>query len=192
MRRISIVALALLALAGAGCGGEDEVELVRGDGYEYELPDGWKHRSNEQDLQKLGFAGYVPDTLVTADPEEGFADNVNVLVEHSLTPGISAREYAESAARTLRNPEVLPGEAGRVISDLDPRDFSGPKRLELDGADAYATDYTGDRAGRVMRFRNIVALREGTAYGITYTALRHRFEENADAANRVVDTWAWR
>jgi hypothetical protein len=79
-----------------------------------------------------------------------------------------------------------------VITQLNPRDFSGLERVELDGQEAYASEYTGDQGGRVLRFRNVVAVRAGEAYGITYTALRHRAAENAEAANEVIETWSWR
>jgi hypothetical protein len=191
VNRTPIVLIALLALAGCGCGGK-ETETVSGGGYTYEVPEGWEDRSGDRDLQGLGLAGYTFDTVVTDAPEEGFADNVNVIVERSIAPGVDSRRYAEASEAILRDPQQLQGEVGSAVTELNPRDLSGLTRVELDGQEAYATEYTGDQGGRVLRFRNVVAVRRGRAYGITYTALRHRFRENADEANQVIETWSWR
>jgi hypothetical protein len=189
MRRSSLVVLLVIALAG--CGGED-AETVAGSGYEYEVPEGWKDSTHDERLSDIGIAGYNFDTIVTGQVEEAFATNVNVIVEGSIAPGVSAREYVDASVRTLRNPELLQGEARRLISRLHPRDLTASRRIELDGEEAYATDYTGNEGARVLRFRSVVAVRNGRAYAITYTALRHLFRAHADEVDQILDSWAWR
>ena len=194
MNRAPIVLLALLALAGTGAGcGDEETETASGSGYTYEVPEGWEDRSDEGDLkEEAGLAGYTFDTAVTDDSEEGFADNVNVIVERSIAPGVDSREYAEASAQLLRSSGQAQGELGAAVAQLNPRDLTSLTRIELDGQEAYSIEYTGDQGGRVLRFRNVIAVRGGRAYGITYTALRHRFRENADVASQVIETWSWR
>jgi hypothetical protein len=192
VNRAPIVLIVLLALAGSGSGCGEETETAGGDGYTYEVPEGWKDRSDDADLPEVGFAGYEFDTVVMDEPEEGFADNVNVIVERSIAPGVDSREYAEASTGVLRDPGRFGGELGSAVAQLNPRDLTSLTRVDLDGQEAYALEYTGDQGGRVLRFRNVVAVRRGRAYGITLTALRHRFPEKTGAADSIVETWSWR
>ena len=192
MRRTAcVLGLVLVAFLAGACGDEDDTKLVRGTGYEYELPEGWTDESDE-DTSELGVAGFEPDTIAAADPDEGFATNVNVILESSLSSDVTPRVYADASQQILRNPSVLRGEARRVVERLDPREFGARRRIELDGQEAYQLDYTGDQSGRVVRFRGVTTVREGTGYAVTYTALRTRFAESLDDFKRVLDTWRWR
>jgi len=112
VRRSSAILVVLLALSG--CGSEDS-ESVRGTGYQFELPAGWEERTDDEALEDFDFAGYQFDTVATGEVEEGFATNVNVIVEGSVAPGVSTREYAEASERTLRNPGLIQGDAGQAV-----------------------------------------------------------------------------
>jgi hypothetical protein len=191
-------ALATLALAVAGCGGDDSDggEAARGteidgDGYAYSLPRGWTDRSDDEDVEGFEVGGFGPDTLVSDRPRDGFATNVNVVLEGDLPDDASGEDYAEQARAALQDPEDLPPDARAAVERLEPRGFSPLEELELDGEPAYATDYTGTQDGRVLRFRNIVTLRDGVGYGITLTALRDRFDEGLDGLDEVVESWRW-
>lgn len=192
MRRTACaLSLVIAALVAGACGDEDEREVVRGTGYEYELPEGWTEASDE-DTSQLGAAGFGPDTISADEPEEGFATNVNVILESSLATEVTPRVYADASQQILRDPSVLRGEARRVVERLDPRDLGSRRRIELDGQEAYQLDYTGDQGGRVMHFRAVTTVRGRTGYAVTYTALRTRFAESLDDFERVLDTWRWR
>ena len=39
--------------------------------------------------------------------------------------------------------------------------------------------------------RQLYAIREGTAYVVTYTSLRDRFSEGAESLDEVIDSWEW-
>jgi hypothetical protein len=185
----------VLALAVAGCGGDDEDAAsgadIDGDGYGYSLPRGWTDRSDDEDVEGFEVGGFGPDTLVAARPRDGFATNVNVVREGDLPDDVSTEDYARESRSALQNPKDLPADARAAVERLDPRGFGPLEELELDGEPAYATDYTGTQSGRVLRFRNIVALRDGVGYGITLTALRERFDEGLDGLDEVVESWRW-
>jgi hypothetical protein len=192
MRRAAFVLALVSAALGVGaCGDGDEARVVEGTGYEYELPEGWTDESDE-DTSQFGVAGFAPDTIAAAEPEDGFASNVNVVLESSLASDVTPEVYADASRQILRDPSVLPDEARRVVERLDPRDFGSRRQIELDGQDAYELDYTGDQGGRVLRFRAVTTVREGTGYAMTYTALRTQFDGALDDFDQVLDTWRWR
>jgi hypothetical protein len=192
MRRTAwILGLVLAALAAGACGDDDDdAEVVQGSGYEYELPGGWTDESS-QDNSELGVAGFEPDTIALDEPDDGFATNVNVVLEPRLPAGVTPQAYFDASRRVLRDPGVLPAEARRAVEQLQPRDLSRQQQVDLDGEQAYGLDYTGNQSGRVLRFRAVSTVREGTGYAVTYAALRNRFDEGLDDFERLLDTWRW-
>jgi|SRR5215216_3572247 len=194
MRRAAWVwTLVVAALVAGACEDDDhnEAEVVRGTGYEYDLPEGWTDES-DSDAAQLDVGGFRPDTIAADEPKEGFPPNVNVILESSLSTDVTPRVYANASHQILRNPSVLPGEARRAIERLAPRDFGSERRLDLDGRDAYQIDYTGNQGGRVLRFRGVTTVQERTGYVVSYTALRTHFQEGLDDFEHILDTWRWR
>lgn len=193
MRAACALGLVVAMLAAAGCGDEgDEAQVVRGDGYQYELPEGWTNRSDDEGASGLDLGGFSPDTLVTDAPAEGFATNVNVVLESSLTDDVGAEVYADAIRQSVADPASLGGEVAETIERLNPRDIAPKRRLDLDGDAAYGFDYTGNRGRRVLRFRQVATVHDTTGYTITYTALRSRFRAGLDDLERLLDTWRWR
>jgi len=183
-----LVVLLVAALVVAGCG-EDETTRVNGTGYSYELPDGWEDVSDDAEF---GAVGFNSDSVARGEPREGFATNVNVIRETSLAEGLDIDEYSRAGLRLLKHPNLLGGEAREIFESIGAKDFSETGKVELDGEDARFTDYSSDQGGRALRLRVVSAIRAGTAYNITFTALRTHFEEELDELRSVVGSWAWR
>jgi hypothetical protein len=192
VRAAVLIAVAGCAALGA-CGSEDSddrAKRIGGSGYDFTAPKGWSDRS-DSDSEDLEFAGFKPDTLVVGDEVDGFQPNVNVLRETRIPGHVDSDDYARIAAQTIRHPERLGGEAGE-IRDLRPREFSAPRDTELDGTEAVSQAYTGEREGRVLRFRQVMAVRDRVAYTVTYTAPRDRFGKDLPAFERMLASWRWR
>jgi hypothetical protein len=181
--RRTAAALAVLALGGCGT---DDPERVSGDGYSYEVPGGWDDRSEAAD--EISAAGFQPDTIVADDPEEGFTASVNVVRETSLAGNVDVDAYVEQSRRNLSDPEAL---SRLGLEGFEPELQGGIEEDELDGEDSRSFDYTADQEGREIAFRQLYAVREGTAYVVTYTALRDGFEDGADALDEIIDSWEW-
>jgi len=184
-------ALLLVCLILLGGCGEEKGATVSGDGYEYELPEGWKDRSDSGEVEAIDFLGLTPDTVATGEEVDGFMPNANVLVEPGageLTP----RRYSELSTGILRNPELLPTQAQEQLRGFDPRDFSPAERTDLGGREAYTTDFTGTRDGAALRFRSIVTVRGGKGYTVTFTSPLDSFEDRVDEFEGLTESWRWR
>ena len=186
-----LLAAACLALVG-GCGEEEEEERVEGDGYSYAVPDGWRDVSDEaEDEPGLEVAGIGPDTLVVGEREDGFATNVNVILEPGLPGGITLPEYADITIDGLRDPEAagFPPELVQTIESLDPRGITAPRDAELGDEEALAWDFTSTQEGRDLRIRQLSTVVDGTGYNVTLTALPQQRDEGLDALGQVTDSW---
>jgi hypothetical protein len=188
----TLLAAIALALAAAGCGdGEDRVE---GSGYSYQVPEGWEDVSDEaEDEPSLEFGGLRPDSLVVGEREEGLAPNVAVVRESGVPPGVAAREYVEASIAGLRDPVAagLPPDLVEVIEEMRPRQISRTRTLDLAGEEAVELELTESKDGRVLRVRQVVAVRGGSGYSVALTAARERFEDELGALDEVVESWRW-
>lgn len=184
MLRLLVLAVALVALV-TGCGGDDGGDSVEGTGYALETPGGWEDRSDQ--ASEFAAAGFEPDVVITDEPQEGFAANINVLRQSSLAEGVDVDQLTEESRRALQDPAVLEQLGG----GLAPSDISRVTRLELDGEPARAFDYSSEREGRELRFRQVYVVREGSGYVVTFTALADDFEGGTAALGEVLDSWSW-
>jgi hypothetical protein len=176
--------MCLVLLAGCGDDNGEGGEVVEGTGYELTVPDGWNDRTDRaEDFQ---FAGFEPDVIFTDDAESGFQVNVNVTREPDIG-SIGLDEYVEAAREIVRQGSIggeqIPGGGAEL----------GPARpTELDGEEAREFDHTREVQGQQLKLRQRVAVRDGAAYTITYTALEEGFDEDLDAYEAAVESWRWR
>ena len=191
LRPIARLALAALALAVAGCGGDDD-DPVEGTGYTYSVPGEWEDVS-ERAEEEIEVGGYRPDTLVVAEGEDGFATNVNVIREDGVPERITAAQYAEVSVAGLRDPVAagLPPELAQAVEALNPTRISEPRDAELDGEEALTWDYHSVQGGREVRVRQVATVMDGAGFTVTLTVLPDRFEEGAGALDEVVESWSW-
>jgi hypothetical protein len=183
--------LATACLALGGCGGEDE-DRVEGDGYSYAVPDGWRDVSDEaEDEPGLEIAGIGPDTLVIAEREDGFASNVNVILEPDLSGELTAHEYADITLAGLRNPKAagFPPELVETIESIRPTEITKPRDAALGDEEALAWDYTSTQGGRELRIRQVATVADETGYTVTLTVLPQHREDGLDALEQVTDSW---
>ena len=191
IRRL-LLPLAAVALALAGCSGDDDAEPVEGTGYTYSVPDGWEDVSGPAE-EEIEIGGFRPDTLVIGESEDDFATNVNVIREDGLPSGVTAAQYADASLAGLRDPvgAGMPPEVAQAIEDGNLKQISEPRDAELDGEEAFAWDYRGTQDGRDVRVRQVAAVMDGAGYTLTLTVLPDRFDEGSEALDQVVESWDW-
>lgn len=187
---LAAAALALLS-AAVGCG-DDEEEPVDGTGYSYAVPEGWDDVSEEAE-EEVELAGFRPDSAVIGDREDGFASNVNVIVERGVPAGVTAQDYAEVSIAGLRDPVAagFPPDLVEVIEQLRPRQISETRDAELGGEDAVAWDYTSSREQHVLRVLQVATVMDGSGYTVTLSVPRERLEDERGALDEVVESWRW-
>jgi hypothetical protein len=198
VRRTPLALVLVAAAIAAGCGDDDDEEPagpVEGDGYSYELPDGWQDQSGLGDEASEAVDESLPtpiganvDSFSADETEDGFATNVNVIRTGSIAPRVTAARIARENARILGAPDaaaqVLP-EGSEILSDVD------IANLDLDGEPAASIEYSAAFEDRTNRFRQLFVVRDGTAYTITFTALEDRFEEELPEFDQVLQSWRW-
>jgi photosystem II reaction center protein PsbP len=193
IRRLASL-LAVAVLAAAGCGG-DGGDPVEGNGYSYSTPDGWDDLSDTaQDEEGLNFHGIRPDTVVVGERQDGFATNVNVVVQGAgLPPDITARAFADANIAGLRSPARagLPSEVSRSIEAMNVREISAAQDAELGGEEAVAWEYLTTQGGKDLRIRQLAAVMDRSGYTVTLTALPGQFEKGREALDEVAESWEW-
>ena len=189
-----LAALALAALAVAGCSDEDG-DPVEGNGYSYSVPDGWDDFSEEaRDDPGADFHGSRPDTAVVGEQRDDYTSNVNVLVQEESLPGnLTTQAFADANIAGLRSPAQagLPPEVAESIESLDVRDISEPEEIELGGEEAVAWEYRTTNFGSDLRVRQVAAVMDGVGYTVTLTTGSGRYEDGLEALDEVVETWEW-
>jgi hypothetical protein len=185
-----LCALALPACGGGGDGGSDggsgggERGEVEGTGYTLDVPAGWEDATSR--ASELGFAGFQPDVVLVGKQVEGFRPSVNVVLESSLSPDVELGDYVEAGRQVLRRGRLggqrIPGEDVELGEVRD---------AGVDGERAASFEHERSIEGRRLRARQIVVLRESSAYTITYTALADRFDAGLRELDRVVASWRW-
>jgi hypothetical protein len=148
-------------------------QTVRGTGYGFRLPTGWRDVTTEakQNItQKLDLAatgppvgGATPSVVVTVDPSRGLA-----LADHLAA---ARKEQAEAFQ--------------------DARHLGRPRRLGLAGAPALVHEYTYVLNGRRSHGRQVVCLRDGRVLFLTFTAGQQTFATDRTALEQMLSSWSW-
>lgn len=148
-------------------------QTLRGTGYSFSLPTGWRDTTTEQ-MKAFGRREQVD--LATAGP--GRTTNVLVVVEPN--PGGTLADL------------VAAGRKG-VKEYLGARLLGQPERLSLAGTPAMAYDYTlrlSVRAGPVHG-RQVVCLRDDKVYTVSFSARPQAFATDRAALDQILRSWSW-
>ena len=183
--RIAVLAAGLtVALSLAACGDDegDKGKVVEGTGYAVTVPDGWRDRSEEG--EEIEVQGFSPDTVLIGTRDEGFATNVNII----RTPGIELDLDAQTRLeRKLLEEGGPPGE-----DKVDPaQELTPVERTTVAGEEARAYEFRLPQDDMLLRLRQLLTIRDGTAYVITLTTAPDRFDEDRDDLDSILDSWEW-
>ena len=200
---VRLAILAALALL-AGCGDDDDsgatveevdtssVELsgesIDGDGYSFELADGY----SDGDAAALGdllgeqAADYSVDALATGETIDNFATNVNV-VTTSAPDDADLDQTADDSLEQLEEQLAAFG----VGEDTSVEVTSEPAETTLGGEEARQYDFTTTAGGQSFSQRQILSIYDGTAYTITFSVDDGAFDEQIPAFAAMMESWEW-
>jgi DcrB len=188
--RVAAVGGALLvATLGASCASDDDPgatanplsttsaatagQTVRGTGYRFSLPAGWRDGTTEAKktfTEKIDAAvigpqtgGFSPNVIIASDPYRGLA-----LADHL-------------AATRKEQAEVW----------QDPRHLGQPEPLSLAGTPALVHEYTYMLEGRPLHGRQVACLRSDRVLFVTLTADPETFATDRAALDQIITSWSW-
>ncbi|HEX2031781.1 MAG TPA: hypothetical protein VHL78_10320 [Actinomycetota bacterium] len=134
--------------------------------YCVEVPQGWQESQETiQGSPADAFASPTFDPVVLVFAEEG-------------EPGLATEALAESQRAAQEENGVFPG----------------PMRpVDVGGTPAVAWEFTNTvDTGDVLRYRNVVLVRGGTAWTIQFLVERDRFSRAVTKFERMLESWAWK
>ena len=184
------------ALLAGGCGGDDDDEepqsgstqqqeqeqqpppegSVEGTGYSFVPPEGWRDIADQFE----GSAIKIDAAYAEPDPEQGFANNINVIRE--APQGLDADRFDDYIEQFRQQAGTQANEAG----------LSETEELELDGEPARSWEYESARPDSPkINQKQVVAIKDDGLYTITWTARGDVFEESKADLQSVLDSWRW-
>ena len=183
-----VAALSVLAVMLAGCGGDDgggaeesastpapksDAPTAKGTGYTLQPPEGFR------DLRDKFEGSAIRVDLAYADKGGGgFATNIVVIREQ---PG-GEFELQDAVDVFTKQAESQADDEG--IGEVEDR--------ELDGVEAktWAFLRRGEDNGKV-RQRQVVAVKDGAIYTITWSAAADEFEAQEATLDEILASWRW-
>jgi hypothetical protein len=184
-----LLAIGLLvgALLAGGCGDDDDdgpqdgvpqqrEGAVEGTGYSFVPPDGWQDATEQFE----GSAIRVDVAYAEPEPQDGFANNVNVIRE--TPPGLDADLFDDYVQQFRRQARSVATDAG----------LSPTEEIELDGEPARTWNHESRQDGPTrIRQQQVVVIHGDALYTLTWSARRDIFEESRAELQRLLDSWRW-
>ena len=168
--------IALLAVVVADDGEVD------GEGYSYDVPDGWSDFTDEAEEEPVErFGGVRPDTLVGEDTGDFYATQVSVHTQEGVA-GLKASDFATVYLEALRK-RSAPGVRLTTASE--------PRVADLGGEKAAVTVFAVSWTGTNLRFRQFATVIDDTGYLVTLIALPENFDQGLDSLREFIDSWEW-
>jgi hypothetical protein len=174
------------ALVAGGCGGDDEEPqgggqqqaegAIEGTGYSFVPPDGWRDAAEAFE----GSAIRVDAAYAEPEPQDGFANNVNVIREspEGLDP-----DRLDDYVQEFRK------QAGTLATDAG---LTETEETELDGEPARTYTYESREPEQPrIRQQQVVVIHEDAIYTLTWSARRDTFEQSQAQLQRLLDSWRW-
>ena len=128
------------------------------------------------------------DATITGEETDDFAPNLSIVTTEA--PGnATARKLAEANLETARTQGSLPADLGGGTIDVSGSEVS---EIELGGEPAASYEQvTGSPLGDARQLQ-VYAVRDGTAYAITYSGLESgQFEEELPDVEAMLGSWTW-
>jgi hypothetical protein len=153
--------------------GDDGSETVEGDGYSYEVPEGW-HDATEWTASEAPETG---DTGVMADQaDDGFGTNVLVL-----------KQDADGATTAEEARELWPVPVGAES------DFETVEDITIDGERAAGMRWTlRNGEDRLVVQRGYFAVSGGTSFAVVLSTTPDSERESTETMHELIASWSWR
>ena len=154
LRWAAVAAVACWVVLAAGCAAPQDEGCPAGatehmdaeEGYAYCVPAGWQPAK----------VGSVTVYVAPGAAADGFGENVNVVTE-DVGSMASAQRYRDQSLALL--PQAIDG-----------FELVGSAPFEVRGEDGASVEYTGRQGALELRWFQVYAVHDGTAYVATYTA----------------------
>lgn len=148
-------------------------KTARGTGYSVVVPQGWK------DATAQAAANGISADLVLAGPTtDAFATNVNVL-------RASAQGGADLAA-------IASASRDQIETNLkDGRLVGEAQKVDVGGTPGVSYEFTHSSNRKPLHAKQVVAVRDGNAYIITFTAHKESFSSDVPAFQEILSGWSW-
>jgi hypothetical protein len=138
-----------------------------------EMPFGFRKSQEDDELKTIGENESKMLVAYAAPPRDGFANNVNVLIQGVKTTG---EAYAELTKKELEGP-------GWKLHSI--------KHAFLGKHEAIVSEFEGTPGEQKCRFLSVATIFEDKVVIVTCTARADEWEKNADAFGRCIDSVAF-
>jgi hypothetical protein len=149
-------------------------ELVRGTGYSFTAPDGWRDVSQRFE----GSAVRIDSAYAAPTATDGFATNVNVIRE---TPQNLEPRAFDEVVEVLYE-QIAPSAVEGTLTKI--------RKSRLDGAAARVWLYSSKRKTGRIRVAQVAVLKGNAVYTITFSA-HPKSGRSEDDLKLILDTWRW-
>jgi hypothetical protein len=148
-------------------------KTARGTGYSVVVPEGWK------DAAARAKASGMPnvDLLLAGRTTDAFASNVNVLRVPAQGADLAA---LVSAGRDQIETDL---KGSRLVGEA--------QKVDVGGTPGLSYEYTHSSNRKPLHAKQVVAVRDGNAYIITFTAHKKSFSSDVPAFNQILSSWSW-
>lgn len=144
-------------------------DRITADDFSYAVPQGWKDRTAS--------AGAALTLAIDLTDKDGFADNVNVVSDPTITR-VSGRQLEEALVK------VLEGADAKEVEVRDP--------LTIDGEEAVHTTGLFNLNGNEYRVDQYTLAVDGKGYVITFSHNKDMSEADRDAVDQsILASWSW-
>ncbi|MGI8460397.1 MAG: hypothetical protein ACR2OC_02000 [Solirubrobacterales bacterium] len=195
MRPFLPALIVVLTLAGCGITTVETGGTLDGAGYTIEIADEWADTT--EDAASIGDLGIddpaveqiTIDAVVSATDADGdFAPNLTIVITPAGGETDPVRLANVNLKTAIQAGALPPGAGGGSISFDD----SSVEEIELGGEPAAYYEQVADSPVGEARQRQIYAIRDDTAYALTYGGLENRqFDEYLPALEEMLGSWQW-
>ena len=149
-------------------------KTASGTGYSVVVPEGWEDATAKATASGMPFRA---DLLLARPTTDAFGTNVNFL--RGPTQG------ADLAA-------IVSAGRDRIETDLrDGRLLGETQQIDLGGTPGLGYEFTHSSNRKPLHAKQVVAVRDGNAYFVTFTALEKSFSSDVPAFDQILSSWSW-
>jgi hypothetical protein len=149
-------------------------KTASGTGYSVVVPEGWEDATAKATASGMPFR---VDLLLAGPTTDSFATNVNFL-----------RGPAQGADLAA----IVSASRDRIETDLrDARLLGETQQIDLGGTPGLSYEFTHSSNRKPLHAKQVVAIRAGNAYFVTFTAHEKSFSSDVRAFDQVLSSWSW-
>jgi hypothetical protein len=178
---LAVLGLVATLLVGAFDGAGRDGPVILGNGYDFQLPDGWSDQTSA--LDELPRNPKVSLEILLAPEGED-----PLLTGRTITVTALPPDRGDDLRAAVQDQLNLYTALGYKNVELT----GEPRRTELAGREALTYDFRLDRQGQADQASAVITLHKGRPLEIAVVTGEDTFERARTAHGEVLDTWHWR